>query len=162
MPLTVKPGDQSDLRRKLLPKGKAKKAKNQNPKTRKTRKTKKSPRKKSKTPVPKASAKRRARASKGSAETSGEAKGEAADRKEKVKKGKKIENEEQAVKKPRGRPRGSSRADPPNGDEAVSTFGCSRCRFAALGCKTCKRVGFRPRGRRAARSTPADDDKDVD
>ena len=31
--------------------------------------------------------------------------------------------------------------------EAV-TYGCSRCRYAAKGCKTCKNPNFRPRARR--------------
>lgn len=34
------------------------------------------------------------------------------------------------------------------------TYGCSRCRGAALGCKTCKRPGFKPRGPR--KPNPAD------
>ena len=38
----------------------------------------------------------------------------------------------------------------PDGGEVESgrRFGCGRCRFAALGCKTCKRPGYKPHNRR--------------
>ena len=40
------------------------------------------------------------------------------------------------------------------------TFGCSRCRYAALGCKTCRAPGFKPRGHRSkVDAAGADDDE---
>ena len=39
---------------------------------------------------------------------------------------------------------------PANQNDDVK-FGCSRCRFAAKGCKTCKNPSFRPRGARQQR-----------
>ena len=35
-------------------------------------------------------------------------------------------------------------------DDSSATYGCSRCRYAAKGCKTCKNPNFKPRSRRAA------------
>ena len=44
------------------------------------------------------------------------------------------------------------KGSPPKGKgEAVKEYGCSRCRYAAKGCKTCKNP-FRPRGRRSAKT----------
>ena len=37
-------------------------------------------------------------------------------------------------------------------EKEKKSYGCSRCRYAAKGCKTCKNPDFRPRGRRAAKT----------
>lgn len=44
-------------------------------------------------------------------------------------------------------PRGHTDDEATPESEAV-TYGCSRCRYAAKGCKTCKNPNFRPRRRR--------------
>ena len=44
----------------------------------------------------------------------------------------------------------SSEGDTENGDKV---YGCSRCRFAAKGCRTCKDPKFKPRGPRAQKKT---------
>ena len=43
-----------------------------------------------------------------------------------------------------GKPRGRPPTNPDDGKE----YGCSRCRHAKLGCKTCRQPGFKPRAPR--------------
>ena len=41
-----------------------------------------------------------------------------------------------------------------NGDNPERVYGCSRCRYAAKGCITCKNPVFKPRGPRKAKKKP--------
>ena len=63
---------------------------------------------------------------------------------------------ESAVEKPRrGAPKSKAKAKA----KAKVHPGCSRCRFAAKGCKTCLKPGFKPRG---PRGKPLSDTEPVD
>jgi len=50
--------------------------------------------------------------------------------------------------------RGNTPKNPPNGGkcgpEILAVYGCSRCRYAAKGCTTCKNPNFKPRKSRSA------------
>ena len=121
VPLTVTPHDQSNLRKAKTPAKRGRK-----PATR--AKAKASPMKAKKvTPKAKATPKtpRRAPTSKkGGAKTKG------AD-----------DDEDATVPK-------STRGRPPKSEDDGKTYGCARCRQAALGCKTCRNPNFKPRVRK--------------
>ena len=80
------------------------------------------------------------------------------------KKGGKPESEPEASDQDGPSDHGSQNGRPP-ADHPDRVFGCSRCRYAKLGCKTCKRPGFKPRQKRKrvesdAKNTDRKDEKD--
>eukprot|EP00435_Cladocopium_sp_Y103_P064273 s858_g26.t1 len=154
--LTVKPSDQTELRRSLLPKKKKKDQK-------KPGETKKDQKNKKKKKSPKKSAKGRG---KGHEEKGAGDKSEVKGAGKVTSKVKKVEGKGEAEpsstgdavpKRRRGRPskKDSAPSDPsakpgsPDETGASRVYGCSRCRYAAKGCKTCKNPNFKPRARRS-------------
>ena len=93
---------------------------------------------------------RRLRKSK-SKQDMGTIKGDTPGSKRKKTKGLKDDKNEESTK---GKGSGGRRGRPPINTDDGQEYGCSRCRQAKLGCKTCRQPGFKPRGPR--KKTSAD------
>ena len=150
--LTVKPTDQSELRRALLPKRKKKDQKTAG----------ETKRKKTDQKAPEVSKRK-----KKDQETPDETKTKKKDQKtpdedKKDRQKKKVSPEKTFKGRGKGQKvkDGKDDADPGPSDETGEprVYGCSRCRFAAKGCKTCKNPDFKPRARR----TGSERGEDVD
>ena len=131
MPLKVTPDDQTTLRKQKAPARRGRKPKPKaSPKKKASPKSKHAKAKSKSTPQkPKTGAKRKNQEGK---ECEGDSELSPMEKKTERKK-----HSDTGAK--RGRPKTT-----PDGE----TYGCSRCRYAALGCKTCRNPKFRPRKRR--------------
>lgn len=139
--LKVTPEDQCGLRRKLAPQ----KRRGRKPKGKTTTVTKKS---KTKDKAEKTSKPR----SKGKAKAAAKPK---QTKKRPTKKG--VSHDEPPGDEHTGCPEPAGRK---KCEAFERTYGCSRCRYAAKGCKTCRQPGFKPRGPRQEVAKPGPVDVD--
>ena len=156
--LTVKPGDQKELRTKQLPKGAKRGRKKKTPEE--IEKSK--PDKKNKT-----TRKRKTSEDQDKPKETRSRRRESKEDRKKTAATSKVAAKSKAMKAEVEKPKAKSRArkvapaptpDAEGTEEKV--YGCSRCRNAAKGCKTCKNPDFKPRGPR--KSKPAKEASDAD
>ena len=139
VPLTVTPEEQTHLRQQKAPAKRGRKP---------GAKAKASPKSNQKKVKEQGSKTRRLRKSK-SKQDMGTIKGDTPGSKRKKTKGLKDDKNEESTK---GKGSGGRRGRPPINTDDGQEYGCSRCRQAKLGCKTCRQPGFKPRGPRKKNS----------